>query len=160
MKRLILRVLQKWLAFGADLQALAGCLSCLCSTGSTWRAMLSEFVSSLVLILSGWVSAWSLYDLCFLDRMLPCLFVTGSRRVVVSAYIYFFCRGTFFCRSHLVLVSDCLSVALCFCLRSSNSITYNTNLHIMIMIMIMILWAYQSFCLLAFLFECLSVWLS
>ncbi len=35
--------------------------------------------SSLVLILSGWVSAWSCTTPVGFDRMLLCLFVTGSR---------------------------------------------------------------------------------
>ena len=71
------------LAFTADLHALAGCISCLFSTG--------PYVASYALgvcllsrahpIMLG--LSWSLYDLCLLDRMLPCL-ATGSGRCCFS----------------------------------------------------------------------------
>jgi hypothetical protein len=53
------------LAFAADLHFLAGCDSCLFST--------RPYVTSYGVVSSHVFISWSLYDLCLLDRMLPCL---------------------------------------------------------------------------------------
>ncbi len=47
--------------------------------------------SSLVLILSGWVSAWSCTTPVSFDRMLPCLFVTGSRNCFLFFVLFLVC---------------------------------------------------------------------
>ena len=77
------------LAFTADLHALAGCISCLFSTG--------PYVASYALgvcllsrahpIMLG--LSWSLYDLCLLDRMLPCL-ATGHVVLVFLFLVFLF----------------------------------------------------------------------
>ncbi len=98
------------LAFAADLHTLAGCISCLFSTGSYLRNELCSrslspltgltYVTSYALgvcllsrvhpIMLG--LSWSLYDLCLSDRMLPCL-ATGSGRSCFS----FLCLVVFVC---------------------------------------------------------------
>jgi hypothetical protein len=62
------------LAFAANLHTLAGCFSCLSSTGPyvTSYALGVSLLSRVHPIMLG--LSWSLYDLCLLDRrMLPSL---------------------------------------------------------------------------------------
>ena len=81
------------LAFAADLHTLAGCISCLFSTGPyvTSYALGVCLLSRVHPIMLG--LSWSLYDLCLLDRMLPCL-ATGSGRFCFS----FLCLVVFVCQ--------------------------------------------------------------
>ena len=51
--------------------------------------------SSLVLILSGWVSAWSCTTPVGFDRMLPCLFVTVSRLCFLVFVLFLVCVNLF-----------------------------------------------------------------
>ena len=81
------------LAFAAGLHTLAGCISCLFSTGPyvTSYALGVCLLSRVHPIMLG--LSWSLYDLCLLDRMLPC-FSDGVRSFLFS----FLCLVVFVCK--------------------------------------------------------------
>jgi hypothetical protein len=82
------------LAFAADLHTLEGCISCLFSTGPyvTSYALGAYLLSRVHPIMLG--LSWSLYDLCLLDRMLPCL-ATG---LIGRSCISFLCLVVFVCQ--------------------------------------------------------------
>ena len=57
--------------------------------------------SSLVLILTGWASAWSCTTPVDFARMLPCLVVTGSRRCFLFFVLFLVCVNVVLHLEHL-----------------------------------------------------------